>query len=37
MDGPRANNWQEVERLVMEAREEWKTGTAALFGESALR
>ena len=31
MAGPRANNWFDVERLVMEAREEWKTGTAALF------
>jgi 5'(3')-deoxyribonucleotidase len=29
--GPRANNWLEVERMVMEAREEWKTGTAGLF------
>jgi 5'(3')-deoxyribonucleotidase len=29
--GPRANNWFEVEKLVMEAREEWKTGTAGLF------
>jgi 5'(3')-deoxyribonucleotidase len=29
--GPRANNWYEVERLVMEAREEWKTGTIGLF------
>jgi 5'(3')-deoxyribonucleotidase len=30
--GPRANNWQEVERLVMEAREEWQTGTRNMFG-----
>jgi 5'(3')-deoxyribonucleotidase len=29
--GLRANNWFEVERLVMEAREEWRTGTADLF------
>jgi len=29
--GPRANNWFEAERLVMEAKEEWKTGTAGLF------
>jgi 5'(3')-deoxyribonucleotidase len=29
--GPRANGWREVERLVMEAREEWKTGTTNLF------
>jgi 5'(3')-deoxyribonucleotidase len=32
MPGPRANDWVEVERLVMEAREEWKTGTTNLFG-----
>jgi 5'(3')-deoxyribonucleotidase len=32
MPGPRANDWSEVERLVMEAREEWKTGTTNLFG-----
>jgi 5'(3')-deoxyribonucleotidase len=32
LPGPRADNWQEAERLVMEAREEWKTGTSALFG-----
>jgi 5'(3')-deoxyribonucleotidase len=31
--GPRAGSWFEVERLVMEAREEWKTGTVGLFGE----
>jgi 5'(3')-deoxyribonucleotidase len=31
MPGPRANDWGEVERLVMEAREEWKTGTTNLF------
>ena len=30
--GPRANNWAEVEKLIMEAREEWKTGTIGLFG-----
>ncbi|MCX7656608.1 MAG: 5'-nucleotidase [Treponemataceae bacterium] len=29
---PRANNWQEVEQLVLEAYEEWKTGTLNLFG-----
>jgi 5'(3')-deoxyribonucleotidase len=29
--GPRADNWQEVERLVMEAREEWQTGTRNMF------
>ena len=31
LSGPRADNWFEVERLVMEAREEWRTGTAGLF------
>jgi 5'(3')-deoxyribonucleotidase len=31
MAGPRANDWSEVERLVMEAREEWNTGTTNLF------
>jgi 5'(3')-deoxyribonucleotidase len=31
LPGLRADNWEEVERLVMEAREEWKTGTAGLF------
>ena len=30
--GPRAENWQEVEQLVMEAREEWQTGTRNIFG-----
>ena len=29
--GPRANNWHEVEQIVMEAREEWRTGTVGLF------
>jgi len=33
ISGPRANNWFEVEKLVMEAREEWKTGTMGLFKE----
>ena len=31
LPGPRANNWFEVERLIMEAREEWRTGTVDLF------
>ncbi|MCL1958466.1 MAG: 5'-nucleotidase [Spirochaetes bacterium] len=31
LPGPRANNWFEVERMVMEEREEWKTGTVGLF------
>ena len=30
--GPRAETWLEVEKLVMEACEEWKTGTVGLFG-----
>jgi len=30
--GPRAETWQDVERLVMEAREEWQTGTRNMFG-----
>jgi 5'(3')-deoxyribonucleotidase len=32
LPGPRADNWSEVEHLVMEAREEWRTGTMGLFG-----
>jgi len=32
LPGPRADNWFEVENLVMEAREEWRTGTVGLFG-----
>lgn len=31
LPGPRANNWLEVEQLVLEALEEWKTGTVDLF------
>ena len=31
LSGPRADNWQEVERLVTEAREEWQTGTRNMF------
>ena len=30
--GPRADNWQEAERLVMEIRKEWETGTKNMFG-----
>jgi 5'(3')-deoxyribonucleotidase len=33
LPGPRADNWVEVERLVMEAREQWKTGTMGLFDQ----
>jgi 5'(3')-deoxyribonucleotidase len=32
LPGPRADTWSDVERLVLEAREEWKTGTVGLFG-----
>ena len=32
LPGPRAETWQEVERLVLEAREEWETGTRNMFG-----
>ena len=31
LSGPRAEDWTEVERLVMEARDEWRTGTIGLF------
>lgn len=31
LPGPRADDWFEVEHLVMEAREEWRTGTVGLF------
>ncbi len=34
--GPRADTWLEVERLVMEAYDEWKTGTLGLFGASSF-
>jgi len=31
LSGPRVDSWKEAERLIMEAREEWKTGTIGLF------
>jgi 5'(3')-deoxyribonucleotidase len=31
LDGPRAYNWQDTERLVMEAFKEWQTGTRNMF------
>jgi 5'(3')-deoxyribonucleotidase len=31
--GPRANNWLEVERLVVEALDEWKTGDQICFNQ----
>jgi len=34
LDGPRAYNWQDAERLVMEAFEEWQTGTRNMFAPS---
>ncbi|MDR2662324.1 MAG: 5'-nucleotidase [Treponema sp.] len=29
--GPRADSWEEAERLVLEALEEWRTGTTSMF------
>jgi 5'(3')-deoxyribonucleotidase len=37
LSGPRADSWHEVERLVMEAQEEWTTGTLDLFGAAGYR
>jgi 5'(3')-deoxyribonucleotidase len=34
LPGPRADSWHDVERLVMAAKEEWRTGTLDLFGAS---
>ena len=31
LPGPRAETWQDVERLVNEARDEWQTGTRNMF------
>ena len=31
IEGPRANSWQDVEQLVLEALEEWQTGTKNMF------
>jgi len=31
LEGPRADNWEEAERLVMEALNEWQTGTRNMF------
>jgi 5'(3')-deoxyribonucleotidase len=31
LSGPRADSWLEVEKMVLEAREEWKTGTVDMF------
>ena len=32
LPGPRADTWHEVEKLVMNALDEWTTGTLDLFG-----
>jgi 5'(3')-deoxyribonucleotidase len=32
LPGPRAENWLELEELVLEAQEEWRTGSSSLFG-----
>ncbi|GHU60515.1 putative 5'(3')-deoxyribonucleotidase [Spirochaetia bacterium] len=37
LGGPRADTWQDVERLVMDAKEEWTTGTLDLFGAAGFR
>jgi 5'(3')-deoxyribonucleotidase len=36
LPGPRAGSWEEAERLVMEAREEWQTGTMNMFGTTGV-
>jgi 5'(3')-deoxyribonucleotidase len=36
LPGPRADNWQDVERLVLEAYDEWRTGTLNLFGAASF-
>jgi 5'(3')-deoxyribonucleotidase len=33
--GPRANNWHDVENLVLRAKEEWSTGARGLFEDDA--
>ncbi|MDR3170510.1 MAG: 5'-nucleotidase [Treponema sp.] len=37
LPAPRADSWQDVERLVTEALEEWTTGTLDLFGAADFR
>jgi 5'(3')-deoxyribonucleotidase len=37
LSGPRADNWQDAERLVMEAHEEWITGALDLFGATGYQ
>jgi 5'(3')-deoxyribonucleotidase len=36
LPGPRADNWQEAEKLVMNSLEEWTTGTLDLFGATGF-
>jgi 5'(3')-deoxyribonucleotidase len=36
LPGPRADNWHEVEKLVMDSLEEWTTGTLDLFGAAGF-
>ena len=31
--GPRADNWIEAEKIILEAMEEWRTGTANMFNQ----
>jgi 5'(3')-deoxyribonucleotidase len=37
LGGPRADTWQDVERLALEAQEEWTTGTLNLFNAPSFR
>jgi 5'(3')-deoxyribonucleotidase len=37
LGGPRADTWQDVERLTLEAKEEWTTGTLNIFGASPFQ
>jgi 5'(3')-deoxyribonucleotidase len=37
LSGPRAGTWQDVERLTLEAKEEWTTGTLNIFGASPFQ
>jgi 5'(3')-deoxyribonucleotidase len=36
LSGLRADTWQDVERLVLDAKEEWTTGTLDLFGAAGF-
>ncbi|MDR2402887.1 MAG: 5'-nucleotidase [Spirochaetaceae bacterium] len=37
LPGPRADSWLGVERMVMDVKEEWTTGTLDLFGAEGFR